>query len=266
MAKEPPDYRPMQVVFTADGMESVDRKSNIQYRESPALLMDIYRPSQAGGNALPAVIFVHGDGPPEWLKDIKDWGQYVSWGQLAATFGMVAVTFNHRSTERGTRIVEAADDVDRLLQTVKARAGDYGIDANRLGIWVASAGGYLGARAAFNHRGAVRCLLIYYGLMDPIGASDADVATFSSIPALTSTGPSVFVARAGLDNPKLNLGLDAFAAAAIERGLEVEIHNHAAGHHAFDILDQSPRSKEIIGRSLEFLRIHLGASGPVATG
>ena len=256
----------MNVVFTAGGMDSIPVQRDIRYREAPALEMDVYRPLQQSSIPLPAVIFVHGDGPPDWLRDIKDWGQYDSWGRLVAAYGMVGVIFNHRSTERGTQIREAAEDIDSLLETVNARAGEYGIDSNRLAIWVASAGGYLGARAAFNHRAAVRCLVIYYGLMEPIGASEEDVATFSSTPALTSDGPSIFVARAGLDNPKLNTGLDAFAAAAIERGLEVEIHNHAAGHHAFDIVDESPRSKEIIGRSLEFLRIHLGASGPVATG
>lgn len=257
MPDAPVDYRSTPVVFTADGMQSVHRERDIPYRESPRLLMDIYRPPHQGSVALPAVIFVHGDGPGDWLKDIKDWGQYVSWGQLVAAYGMVAVTFNHRSTERGTQIRDAAADVDTLLEAVRARAREYGIEANRLAIWVASAGGYLGARAALSHRAFVRCLVIYCGLMEPIGAAEEDAVLFSATGALTSDGRPIFVARAGLDNPKLNSGLDAFAAAAIEHGLDVEIHNHARGHHAFDIVDNCPRSVEIIRRSLEFMRIHL---------
>lgn len=257
MTQAPVDYRSMPVVFTADGMESVHRERDIRYRESPPLLMDIYRPSRETPVAVPAVVFVHGDGPSEWLKDIKDWGQYVSWGRLVAAFGMVGVTFNHRSTERATRIRDAASDIDNLLETIQARGGEYGIDANRLAIWVASAGGYLGVRAAFSRRASLRCLVIYYGLMEPIGATEKDAETFSAVSALGSDGPPIFVARAGLDNPKLNSGLDAFAAAAIEHGLEVEIHNHARGHHAFDIVDNCPRSNEIIACSLEFMRAHL---------
>ena len=268
MSQAPIDYRSMPVVFTADGMESVHYERDIRYRESPPLLMDIYRPSRQSAGALPAVIFVHGDGPADWLSDIKDWGQYVCWGRLVAAFGMVGVTFNHRSTERGSQIREAATDIDSLLEAIEARAQEYGIDANRLAIWVASAGGYLGARAALSHRASVRCLVVYYGLMEPIGASDDDVAMFSATASLTDDGPSIFVARAGLDNAKLNRGLDAFAAAAIERGLEVELHNHASGHHAFDIVDNGPRSVEIIARSLEFMSTQLlrSSSGAAAAG
>jgi len=42
--------------------------------------------------------FVSGDAPWEILKDLKDWGVYVSYGQLAAATGFVGVTFNHRLT------------------------------------------------------------------------------------------------------------------------------------------------------------------------
>ena len=37
-------------------------------------------------------------------------------------------------------------------------------------------------------------------------------------------------------------------------GLDVEVHNHAQGRHAFDILDAGPRSSEIIARSVEFMK------------
>jgi len=80
--------------------------------------MDVYRPGAPSDKAVPAVILVHGDGPPEWLKDIKDWGQYVSWGELLAASGFVAITFNHRSTEGWTRIADSASDVEDLVALV----------------------------------------------------------------------------------------------------------------------------------------------------
>jgi len=127
--------------------------------------MDVYRPGAPSDKAVPAVILVHGDGPPEWLKDIKDWGQYVSWGELLAASGFVAITFNHRSTEGWTRIADSASDVEDLVALVRAQASTWHIDPGRLAIWVASACGFLGAHVALTNRPAVRCLVVYYKII-----------------------------------------------------------------------------------------------------
>ncbi len=257
MAEAAIDFRPVEVVFSIPEMDQVQRQRDLAYKSLPSatLRMDIYRPSTTPPRALPAVIFVHGDGPADWLKDIKDWGQYVSWGRLVAASGLIGITFNHRSTEQWTRVADAAADVDDLIATIRDRATEYGIDASRLAVWVASAGGFLGARAAHDHRSSVRCLAVYYGLMEPLGAPDLDRF---SVPAVVSQdGPPVLVARAGLDRPQLNETLDRFTEAAVTAGLELEVHNHARGHHAFDVLDPGPRSREIIYRTIEFLKTNL---------
>ncbi|HET9849764.1 MAG TPA: alpha/beta hydrolase [Candidatus Dormibacteraeota bacterium] len=259
MAEEPIDFRPLRVVHSVPWMEQVRRERDLVYKSLPAgtLLMDIYRPAPAAGGALPAVILVHGDGPPEWLKDIKDWGQYVSWGELLAASGLNAITFNHRSTEGWTRIAEAASDVEDLVALVRARANAWNVDPDRLAIWVASAGGFLGAHAALANRPSVRCLVIYYGMMAPAPLPGVNVEPFSPGHRLDKDGPPIFVARAGLDRPGLNETLDRFTDAAMKAGLDVELHNHAEGRHAFDVLDSGPRSREIIARSLEFLKSRL---------
>jgi acetyl esterase/lipase len=219
--------------------------------------MDIYRPATPDGKPLAAVILVHGDGPQEWLKDIKDWGQYVSWGELLAASGFVAIAFNHRSTERWTRIPDAASDVEDLVALVRTRASTWSIDPDRLAIWVASAGGFLGAHVALTNRPAARCLVVYYGLMAPAPVPSSDLARFAVADRLDKEGPSIFVARAGLDRPRLNESLDSFADAALKAGLDLELHNHVGGRHAFDVLDPGPRSSEIIARSVEFLKSRL---------
>jgi hypothetical protein len=43
----------------------------------------------------------------------------------------------------------------------------------------------------------------------------------------------------------------------LKAGLDLELHNHAEGRHAFDLLDPGPRSSEIIVRSVEFLKSRL---------
>ncbi len=259
MAEKPIDFRPLRVVYSIPGMDSIQRQRDLVYKSLPAgtLLMDVYRPAPTAGKVLPAVILVHGDGPPDWLRDIKDWGQYVSWGELLAASGLVAITFNHRSTEGWTRIADAASDVDNLVAVVRARASTWNIDPDRLAIWVASAGGFLGAQAAVANRPSVRCQVIYYGLMAPAPLPGIDLERFSPGQRLDKDGPSIFVARAGLDRPNLNETLDRFTDAALKAGLDLELHNHADGRHAFDLLDPGPRSSEVIARSVEFLTSRL---------
>ena len=219
--------------------------------------MDVYRPDSPTERALPAVILIHGDGPQDWLKDIKDWGQYVSWGELLAASGLNAITFNHRSTEGWTRIANTASDVDDLVALVRDRATTWNVDPDRLAIWAASAGGYLGPYAALKNRPSVRCLVVYYGLMVLPPAAGVDRERFSAPHLSGHDGLSVFVARAGLDHAALNETLDRFTDAAMRAGLDVELHNHAQGRHGFDVLDPGPRSSEIISRSIEFLKSRL---------
>jgi hypothetical protein len=66
--------------------------------------------------------------------------------------------------------------------------------------------------------------------------------------------PPLFVARAGLDNPTLNSALDRFAQEAITRNVTIEFSNHASGEHGFDILNDDDRTREIIRRTIEFIR------------
>ena len=103
MAEEAIDFRPLEVVFSVPGMNQVQRQRDLTYKSLPSgtLLMDIYHPPPPARQPLPAVVFVHGDGPADWLKDIKDWGQYVSWGRLVAASGLAVGRPNTASIPAG---------------------------------------------------------------------------------------------------------------------------------------------------------------------
>jgi len=66
----------------------------------------------------------------------------------------------------------------------------------------------------------------------------------------------IFIARAGLDNPRLNGTVDQFVQEALARNATIDVSNHPKGHHGFDILDDDERSREIIGRTIAFIKSH----------
>jgi hypothetical protein len=117
----------------------------------------------------------------------------------------------------------------------------------------------------------VRCAVVYYGSMDlqpartliPASVPDDELRAFSPIAYLAAEPdrvPPLYIARAGLDHPGLDSALDRFVQEALARNLAIILVNHPQGQHAFDIVDDGPRSREIIRVTLEFMRTHL-ASG-----
>src|SRR5438105_3404189 len=168
--QEQDDFKSKPVVYAIAGMEQAIVQRDITYKtvDDNELKLDVYYPPDYDAEThLPAVIFVHGDGPPEFLKDAKDWGQYVSWGQLVAASGLIGITFNHRSTEMLTRLYEAASDVDDLIDFVRDDSKMLGVDANRLAIWTCSAGGPIGLRSALRDNSQyVRCIVSYFAISD----------------------------------------------------------------------------------------------------
>jgi acetyl esterase/lipase len=201
------------------------------------------------------------------LRAIKDSGQYVSWAQVTALTGLIALTFNHRSSEQGTKLPDAAGDVDDLLAYVRDHADHFGIEADRLCVWTCSAGPPVGLRSVLRDRPDwLRCIVIHYGVMDlqpqrpqlPETVSDDTLREFSPISYLADGAdlPPMLLSRAGLDRPGLNASIDAFVTRAVASGVMLDFLNHPAGHHGFDVIDDVPRSHAIVRRTLAFMQEH----------
>jgi acetyl esterase/lipase len=250
-------------------MDQVGVREDLVYRtlEDDELKLDIYYPRDyRPGTKLPAVVLVHGEWPPHIIRHSKDLGVFVTWGQLIAASGAIAVNFNHRATDRLTRVREAASDVANLIGYVRYNADDLDIDENRLCIWAFSAGMPLGMWAALRDAPPyVRCIVAYYGIMDLREARDVlsedvpeeTLRDFSALYYLEEHGSEIaptFIAKGGLDSARLNATIDRFVEEAQRRSASVELMTHPEGHHGFDVLDDNDRSREIIRRSLDFVR------------
>lgn len=259
-----------RVVYSIPGMEQARVREDIVYRtleDGDDLKLDIYYPPDyTPGTPLPAAVLIHGEWPPHIIRHSKDLGVYVSWGQLIAASGLVAVNFNHRATDRLTRIREAASDVAQLLGYVRYFAESLDIIANRLSIWAFSAGMPLGMWAALRDSPPyVRSTVAYYGVMDLQQAKDVlpeevpeeDLRDFSALHYLEENGGQIapmLLAKAGQDSPRLNATIDRFIEKAVQLHAPVELMEHDTGRHGFDVINDDDRSREIIRRTLEFAR------------
>lgn len=260
-----------QFIHQVPRMDEVKVMPDIPFavRGDADLKLDVYRPPEiAPTDRLPAVIFIHGDGPPEFLENIKDQPPFQMWGRLAGASGFVGVTFNHRSSQLATRVGDPVEDVDDAIAFVRSRADDFNIDPDQLALWSFSAGGYLGLQAALKGRPSyVLCAVCYYGIIDLelyLQRSGIDlppgVEAFNPIRSLREHGGTPIplqIIRAGQDRPAFNASIDSFINAALEHNVDLELLNYAAGEHAFDIFDDSLASKAIVQRSLAFLTQHL---------
>jgi acetyl esterase/lipase len=259
----------MRIVYSVPGMEAVKVHRDLVYWTAgqTELKMDVYCPAgMREGSRAPVVMLVHG-GPIGMPRSAKDMGVFVSYGELVAASGLVAVTFNHRFYSP-SYLREAAGDVTHAIDYVRDNADLLRVERDRVGVWVFSGGGVFLSPIMRDAPAFVRCLVSYYAILDlqvqPPGheseLSEETRKEFSPHYHLTMNAskiPPVFIARAGLDNPWLNATVDRFVQEAIARNAALELITHPSGHHGFDILDDDAKSRAIIQRTLLFLKTYL---------
>jgi acetyl esterase/lipase len=261
----------MRIVFSVPGMDAVTARRDLVYKtadDGQPLHMDVYSPP-GPPRPRPAVIFVHGGPIPR--TGAKNMGVFVSYGELLAASGFVAVTFDHRFLAPA-RLTDAGGDVSDLIAHVRTDADSLGVDPERLALWAFSGGGPFLVAPLRERPAWLRAVVAYYALLDlqqPAPGADSGISaelrrTFSAIDALgddARNAPPLLVARAGLDNPWLNGGIDRFIQAALAKGATLDLLNHPDGRHGFDILDDDDRSQQVIHHTLEFLRENLAPQG-----
>ncbi len=259
-----------RVVFEMPDMEKKCAREYQVYKtvNNLELKMAVYMPNQLPtGSMVPGIIFIHGGPFPSGISQLPtEWGQYISLGQLAAASNLIGVTFHHRYHKLDL-IVESAQDVEDAIKYVRDNADKFCLDRDSLCLWAISGGGPLLSTTLRKNTDYAKCIVAYYARLDMRGVKEAEqilnketIYKFSPTAALEETGSSkipIYLARAGKDKPDLNHGIDNFIEVALSKNVPIDLSNHEHGRHAFDILDNTPRSKEIIRRTLEFVRFNL---------
>ena len=259
---------PKRVVFSVPMMDQVRVRKNLVYKvaDGKPLTADVYIPAGSGPLERPAVIFIHGGPiPHNLLTPPKEWGIFTSYGQIIAASRVVGVTFNHRFYS-GERLDDAQADVDDLVGYLRENANSLGVDKDRIAIWAFSGGGALLTRFLKEPPPYISCIVGYYPALDlrvmraPGSTIDEQLLERYSVAANMAGGdskiPPVFIARAGLDNPSLNESIQRFMHEAVGRNVMLDFCNHPGGRHGFDVLDDNDRSREIIRRTIDFIKTH----------
>lgn len=222
-------------------------------------VFDIYLPEEASG-AVPVAVLVTGYPDPGFEARIgmrqMQITAYRDWAKLLAANGMAAVIYSN---------LEPVDDAFTLLGFLRAEAQQLQIDPERIAVWSCS-GNVPNAINVLHKDNAIRCAVLLYGFMLDAEGSVALKETANAFGfACPNEGMQDFpentpilVLRAGKDEfPGLNESIDNFEAEAIARNSPVSVIRYPEGVHAFDILDSSQRSIEMIKLCVGFLRLRL---------
>ena len=251
------------IVYHVGGMREVRVQRGIVYKRDAGaeLKLNVYTPALLSGDArVPAVFFVHGGPIPAQFPPPTQWGVFVSYGELAAASALIGVTLNHR-LHAPTDYRRSQSDVAAAIDYVRSHAAELNVDPERIALWYFSGGGPLFSCVLRDRPKYVRCVVAFYAVLDL--RSMAPEATELSPAAYVrerAGGLPMFIARAGLDQPMINNTIDLFVQEALAGNAPLELMNHAAGRHGFDILDDDDRSREIIARAVAFAQVHVRRS------
>ena len=201
--------------------------SDVEYATdgSTRLAMDVYKPKTAAGARGPGLIFFNRATGAD-----RSGRFYAAWARAAASKGIAAILPDLRQGS------EAADFA-RLVSYLTAHGSDHGIDA--LAVYAGSGNVYNAFPAVEDPtQTAIKAAVMYYGSA-PITEFRLDL-------------PVLYV-RAGLDRPPVNEAIASLTALAVSQNAPVTLLNYAGGHHAFELVDDSDATRQVIEQTLEFV-------------
>jgi acetyl esterase/lipase len=148
------------------------------------LVGDLYLPK--GRSKAPVLVAVHGGG---WQIGSKQFYRY--WGLFLARLGYAVFAVDYRLGKPGV-YPAAAYDVKAAVQFIRAKAADYDLDPDRIGLIGDSAGAHLASLVALggdqfntayrddpnaNVAASIKCVVGFYGVYDMHAQWTHDLAT-----------------------------------------------------------------------------------------
>ena len=213
---------------------------------------------------MPLVILVNGYPDTQiqhlWGMKQKDFQLFVSWGELIAASGMIAVTYETQYSHSET---------DSLIYFLCKNGDEYNIDKEKIALFGCSAN-VLAAQSLLQEPDyKFKCAVMYYGIfLTPDLKYYAKIDSAAShygyywkdLHEIKGFSPEIplFIAKAGNDKIRVvKETTDYFMEECLKTNLPVTFINYPDGQHDFDILDDTSTSKAIIKQTVDFLKKHL---------
>ena len=184
------------------------------------LRMDVYRPRDAAAPAPVLILFNTVSGAERAASVLQGLGR-----DRRRRRGLVAILPD-------LRVATLEQDFDALLAHLTANAASLGADRDRIAVYAGSGNVFRGLPLFVDpRRTALKAAVLYYG--------SADVKTFRG------DLPTLFV-RAGLDRPPVNRAMTDLITLAQTQNVPVTVVNYPGGHHAFEMFDDEPATRDVI--------------------
>lgn len=212
--------------------------------------LDVYLPANSGVEMAPAVVFVHGGPIPAELRPTpRDWPVYIGYGSLAASHGVVGVTFDHHLYSTADYPV-AASDVASVVERVRALPE---VDADRVALWFFSGGGLLAADWISKPPPWLRCLAATYPVLAPPPGSDIE-ARFNAVEAVRTAGSvPILLTRVGRERAEFAAMVDEFTSEAELHQAPLTVIDVPDGQHGFDTMDHNEGSREAVTKAMTWV-------------
>lgn len=245
---------------------NVDRRSiEVGKRaDGTPIEIDLAFPQPASGKPVPVVLLLHGGLPDEAAIRPKAWQVFRDWGTALAASGVAAVMFDHSLGVPRRRLDQALGETDAVLAWLAKEGPARGLDTQRLGAFVFSAGGLFVPELLGDSRPLrIDRVAMFYPSTGVVPGSPTAAVTDAALAArmnlsaaakrLASQRTQLLILRGGGDAlPGLLKLLDETTTDLLAADVAFELINVPGAPHNFDAAADSDAVRAAIDRALAF--------------
>lgn len=232
------------VVYDIPATRQVKSKPNVPFATlgGRSLKADFFLPPDLKpGERRPVVVFLNAIGDPPG-DSVRRWAIYQSWPRLVAAHGMIGVAMDAESGQ-------IQETMEGLFGFLHREGKTYGVDADRIGVYAASAnvGGAHDYLTSARVDPGIRAAALYYGGV-PAGRIRPDL-------------PVLFIV-AQSDVPRMGPALPALWQRVVDSALPWTLVFGRAMPHGFDAFSDTDEARRLIQQTIAFWQSHLNPMPP----